>query len=189
MFGPTRTRTRSGALIAAALLTTAIGLLPAGAAASMVAPRSKCDGQANPQAAEGRQEGALRCLINYARRHAGSGGVGENKSLEKAAGRKSGDVMDCGFSHTACGNPADLYAARFGYMSKSSWQWGENLAWGAGKNGSARNTLKMWLDSPPHRETMLRGSFDDLGIGLKRGHFSGQSDAAVWVLQVGCHSC
>ena len=38
--------------------------------------------------------------------------------------------MQCGFSHTACGRPADLYARRYGYTAASSWRWGENLALG-----------------------------------------------------------
>ena len=105
----------------------------------------------------------MRCLINYARNHTGSSGLGSSKSLERAAGEKAGDVMRCGFSHTACGNPADLYARRYGYTAASSWQWGENLAWGRGDRGTAREIMRAWLNSPPHRETMLRGSFDDAG--------------------------
>jgi uncharacterized protein YkwD len=135
------------------------------------------------------QEDAMLCLINYARGHAGAGGLDADGSLERAAGRKSGDVMRCGFSHTACGNPADLYANRYGYTSASSWQWGENLAWGDGDRGSAREILKAWLNSPPHRETMLRGSFEDAGIGLRRGRFSGRDEVGVWVLELGCHGC
>jgi uncharacterized protein YkwD len=176
-----------GTFVAGAL---AISLLLAGSAdASMVAPRSKCDGQTNIKAPESVQEDAMRCLINFARKHAGSGGLGSDRALERAAGRKVGDLMDCGFSHTACGNPFDLYAHRFGYASGSGWQVGENLAWGRGKRGSARNILQAWLNSPPHRETMLRGSFDDLGLGLRRGGFNGSNDAGVWVLEVGCHGC
>jgi uncharacterized protein YkwD len=134
------------------------------------------------------QEDAMQCLINYARKQAAAGGVGSDRSLERAAGRKAGDVMDCGFSHTACGNPADLYAHRYGYTN-GNWSWGENLAWGKGGHGSARSVLKSWLNSPPHRATMLRGSFDDLGLGLRRGKFGGRSNVAVWVLQLGCHGC
>jgi uncharacterized protein YkwD len=155
------------------------------AAAGMVAPRSQCKGQKNIKAPERQQEQAMRCLINHARGQVGAGSVGPSKSLEKAAGEKAGDVMRCGFSHTACGNPADLYARRYGYTGAAGWQWGENLARGRGKRGTARKVLKAWLRSPPHRETMLRGSFDDVGIGLRRGH----GKTSVWVLELGCHGC
>ena len=167
----------------------AMALIAAPADASLVAPRSQCDGQTNAKAPTKVQEKAMRCLINYARNHTGSGGLGSSKSLERAAGEKAGDVMRCGFSHTACGNPADLYARRYGYTEGSSWQWGENLAWGRGDRGSAREIMGAWLNSPPHREAMLRGSFDDAGIGLRHGSFNGHRNAAVWALELGCHGC
>ncbi len=109
------------------------GIITATAGASLVAPTSTCDGQNTVHAPKRVQEKAMRCLINYAREHSGMHGVGSSKSLDRAAARKSGDVMQCGFSHTACGRPADLYAQRYGYTSASSWMWGENLAWGRGE--------------------------------------------------------
>ena len=142
-----------------------------------MAPRSECKAQKNIKAPEREQEDAMRCLINYARSALRGRSLGASRSLERAAGQKSGDVMHCGFSHTACGRPADLYARRYGYASASSWAWGENLAVGRGKRGSARKVLKAWLHSPPHREAMLRGSFDDAGIGLKRG---GSAATETW---------
>jgi uncharacterized protein YkwD len=154
------------------------------ASADIVAPRAQCAASGNEDAGEPAQEDAMRCLINYARQHAGGGGVGTDNRLERAAGRKVGDVVDCGFSHTACGNPADLYPRRFGYTSARSFQFGENLAWGKGKRGSARNVLQAWLNSPGHRSTMLHGSFDDLGIGLRT-----HNGNAFWVLQLGCQGC
>ena len=173
---------------AAAFAVLAIAAAAAGqAAAGVVAPRSECKAQKNARASERQQEDAMRCLINYARAHVGAGAVGSSKSLERAAGEKAGDVMRCGFSHTACGNPADLYARRYGYTEASGWQWGENLARGRGKRGTARKVFKAWLNSPPHRDTMLRGSFDDAGIGLRRS--GGGRKLSVWVLELGCHGC
>jgi uncharacterized protein YkwD len=184
------TRTRALAIASTVATIAALFAVAAGPAqARMVAPRSECPGQQKTAAPEPAQEDAMRCLINYARSQAGVGHVGTSKSLEKAAGRKSGDVMRCGLSHTACGRPADLYPRNFGYMSAPSWSWGENLAWGRGQLGSPRNILKAWLNSPPHRETMLTGSFQHLGLGLKRGSFGGHANAAVWALELGCHSC
>ena len=163
-------------------------MVAATAGARQIAPTSKCEGQADTEAPENVQEKAMRCLINYVRDNAGEGDLDSENSLDRAAKRKSGDVMDCGFSHTACGNPADLYPRRFGYMT-GNFQWGENLAWGAGEEGSARDVVKAWLNSPPHREALLGGAYKDVGIGLRRGNFSGHDDAAVWVLEIGCHGC
>ncbi len=190
MYLRTYSLTRTIALVGtlAIALAALAAITTSSADAKLVAPRAKCAGQKNASAPEGRQEQAMRCLINFARKNSGSGRMKADRRLERAAGRKSGDVMNCGFSHTACGNPADLYPRRFGY-DNGSWQWGENIAWGARQKGTARMILKAWLSSPPHRETLLRGSFDDLGLGLKRGRFAGHSKAGVWVLQVGCNGC
>ena len=168
-----------------ALVIILAGLPAAEANADLVAPGSKCPGQQNYNAPEPEQERAMRCLIDHARSNPRS-----HKALERAAGRKVGDIFDCGFSHTACGRPFDLYPRQFGYTAGvSGWRLGENLAWGKRKNGSARQIFKAWLASPPHRATMLNGAFEHLGIGLKRGRFAGSSQVAVWVLQMGCRGC
>jgi uncharacterized protein YkwD len=189
MLGTSRYRVLAIIVICALASTATLAIAAGPASAKLVAPRSKCAGQQNSRAPEPQQEKAMRCLINFARDHSGAGNVNSQGELEKAAGRKSGDVMRCGFSHTACGRAADTYPRRYGYMNASSWSWGENLAWGRGKLGTARNILKAWLNSPPHRETMLNGRFEHLGLGLKRGSFSGHANAAVWVLELGCHGC
>jgi uncharacterized protein YkwD len=186
MSGITLRSSRAVALLAATALAVALAGATS-ADAELVAPRSDCRGQKNIEAPERLQERAMRCLINYARDHAGAGRVGSNGRLERAAGRKAGDVMHCGFSHTACGNPADLYPRRYGYTSAPSWQVGENLAWGRDSLGTARKILKAWLNSPPHRETMFHSSFNHLGIGLRRGSFNGNPNVGVWVLELGCH--
>lgn len=130
----------------------------------------------------------MRCLVNHARKQTSAAQVSSNRPLERAAGHKASDVMRCGLSHTACGRPPDAYARRFGYVG-GSYQWGETLAAEPGKDGSARQVMKAWLGSSGHRATILRSSFDDLGIGLKRGNFAGRSNVAVWTLNLGCHGC
>ena len=189
MYRILRNRARATALLGVAALAAILTISASPASAKLVAPPKKCPGQQNLKAPRPMQKKAMGCLINYARAHAGVGHVSGQNSLAKAAGRKAGDVMRCGFSHTACGIPADTYARRFGYMSAPSWSWGENLAWGRGQLGTARNILKAWLNSPPHRETMLSGTFEHFGVGLKRGSFSGHGNAAVWALELGCHGC
>ena len=178
---------RRRALALTCALATFVAIVPAAESdAKQVASRSACPGQTNIHAPEQVQEQALRCLIDHVR----SGGSSSNGALEQAAGRKAGDIFDCGFSHTACGRPFDGYAKQYGYTSGTSgWKLGENLAWGKRKRGSARNALKAWLNSPPHRATLLSGSFEHIGIGLKRGRFGGASKSAVWVLQIGCRGC
>lgn len=172
------------------LAGSAYGFLAPAASADLLAPRSKCQGQHNIRAPEPRQEKALRCLIAHARERAGVRRLASNSALERSAGRKAGDVMRCGFTHTACGNSPDKWAHQYGYSSGTgSWRFGENLAWGKRKRGTARRVLKAWLKSSGHRATLFTGSFEHLGIGLRRGSFSGHRKAAVWVLQLGCRGC
>jgi len=168
-----------------ALAVLALVIPTASAQADLVAPRDSCPAQQNIDAPEPKQELAMTCLIDYAR-----GSTESHTALERAAGRKVGDVFDCGFSHTACGLAYDAYPKRYGYTSGTSgWKLGENLAWGKRKHGSARQIFKAWLDSPPHRATMLNGAFQHIGLGLKRGRFNGQSNSAVWALEIGCRDC
>jgi uncharacterized protein YkwD len=172
-------RSRAALLLAATGVIATLFLWVAEAEAGLMAPRSTCKAQSNHKAPEPQQEDAMRCLINFARQQAGAGGIGTSRKLERAAGAKVSDVVACGLSHTACGKPAFYYPERFGY-TRGSWGLGENLAAGRGKRGTARNVMKLWLNSAPHADTMLGGSFDDLGLGLRRG---------TWVLVVGCHGC
>jgi uncharacterized protein YkwD len=165
-----------------------VAAAPAGA--SLVATGAKCQGQQNTHASDHLQQEAMKCLINYARNRAGMGDLRSHRALERAAGRKARDVMSCGFSHTACGNPPDLWSRRYGYMSGAGqWRWGENLAWGRGKRGSARMIFKAWLQSPPHRAAIFTASFEHMGLGLRRGSFNGNGNAAVWALELGCRGC
>jgi len=167
-----------------------VGLETSVASADLVASGSRCQGEQNVDAPENRQESALRCLIDHARERAGAQHLASNSALERSAGRKAGDVMRCGFEHTACGNSPDKWAHRYGYSSGTrSWRFGENLAWGRGKRGSARTVLKAWLRSSAHRTTLLQGSFEHLGVGLRRGSFAGRRNVGVWVLQLGCRGC
>ena len=176
-------RSRAVWLLATAGVAATLLVAAGDAQAGMMAPRSTCKAQANHKAPEPQQEDAMRCLINYARQQVGAGNIGTSRKLERAAGAKVADVIDCGLSHTACGKPAFYYPERFGY-TRGSWGLGENLASGRGKRGTARKVMKLWLNSAPHADTMLGGSFDDLGLGLRR-----HGKAGVWVLVVGCHGC
>lgn len=175
---------RKGGLLALAA-TALIALVAASSApASMVAPRARCANQNNPDVSGHAQQKSMECLINYARSQAGVGGLNSSHALEKAARKKSHDVAACGFSHTACGNAADLYVHEFGYTSGTSWRWGENLAYGKGKYSTPRKIVKAWLNSPPHRENMLLGSFNDMGIGM-----SERNGVLYWALELGCRGC
>jgi uncharacterized protein YkwD len=168
------------AVIAAALL--AMAAAPTDASALALPSGETCPAQKNPRASEHDQEQALRCVVDRVRRSGGVGGLASNRALERAAGHKAHDLANCGFTHTACGREADAWADHYGYDS-GTWQWGENLATGK-RRMTARAAVKAWLRSSSHRSTLLDGSFEHVGVGLKR-----TGRRAYWVIELGCHGC
>jgi uncharacterized protein YkwD len=167
---------------AVSVVLVAVAAAPTDASARLLPSRQVCEAQKNPGAGEREQERALRCVIDHVRSRAGARRLSTNRALQRAAGSKAKDLARCGFTHTACGRPADAWAEHYGYDS-SSWSWGENLAEGT-RRMTARAAVKSWLNSPPHRATLTQGSFEHIGAALER---SGAH--AYWVLELGCHGC
>jgi uncharacterized protein YkwD len=56
---------------------------------------------------------------------------------------------------------------------------GETLAWGVGSGGRGAAIVGMWLQSPPHRATMLSRGFSRVGVGIAVGTIAGYSGASV----------
>jgi uncharacterized protein YkwD len=56
---------------------------------------------------------------------------------------------------------------------------GENLAWGVGRRASARSIVGAWMNSPGHRENLLRPGWNRIGIGAVKGRFLGVRGATV----------
>jgi uncharacterized protein YkwD len=64
--------------------------------------------------------------------------------------------------------------------------WGENLYLGPVEFGRARVALDRWLNSPGHRENLLRGAWSEQGIALLPvASLKGQRDVALWVSHFG----
>lgn len=119
--------------------------------------------------------GATLCLLNDQRRQHGLRGLRGNARLGAAAYRHSVDMVNRHyFEH---GDPVSRILGA-GYMSMhQAWTVGENIAWGEGTLATPRETVKMWMHSPPHRANILRGSFREIGIGIGLGTPGGHSGA------------
>jgi uncharacterized protein YkwD len=63
---------------------------------------------------------------------------------------------------------------------------GEALAMHSGRGLSVSSTVRMWLNSPPHRAVILTRSMNLVGAGAAQGRFRGHR-ATIWVLQTGRH--
>lgn len=57
---------------------------------------------------------------------------------------------------------------------------GENLAWGSGTYAAPAAVIREWLQSPEHRQNLLRPGFSRIGIGAVQGGFLGWDGATVF---------
>jgi uncharacterized protein YkwD len=74
----------------------------------------------------------------------------------------------------------------------SSWSAGENLAWGA-PSLSARQAVRRWMDSPPHRANLLTAGWRRVGLAAVQvsnpdGYFGDWSDVTIVVAEFGRRS-
>jgi uncharacterized protein YkwD len=168
----------------AALIAPTAGAMNLG---RLIAPTAVCANQTGAEASVAEQEQAMRCLTNFAREHAGMGGLGDAADLDRSARDKSGDILHCdSFSHYACGRQFTYWMQRVGYIPARCWRAGENIAWGTGDFGTVRSIFRAWIHSPEHRENIL-GRYGQIGVGLEVGSLEGHSDVHVWTQHFGSH--
>jgi uncharacterized protein YkwD len=117
-------------------------------------------------------ESSITCLINDERTSNGLPPVSPNGDLRQAALSHSNEMVNEGyFEHTS---PAGLtFMERIeqaGYMQGArTWTVGENLVWGNGPLSSPQALVTAWMNSPPHRENLLRPTFRELGVAAVVG--------------------
>ena len=140
------------------------------------APASAADcGPVNTQViglSQGQMESSIGCLINEERTSYGLQPVAPNGDLRRAALSHSDEMINQGyFEHTS---PAGLtFIDRIqatGYMRGARrWEVGENLVWGTGPLSTPQSLVTSWMNSPPHRENLLRPTFREIGIAAVAG--------------------
>lgn len=119
---------------------------------------------------ETRAEQLIAQEVNEVRRAANAGTLAYNDTLARVAGTHSRNMAAGGYvSHESPdGAGLDERYARFGLACPG----GENVYYGPrGGLASSERTLaeqvvRSWLDSPGHRETLLKGRFTAQGIGV-----------------------
>ena len=183
------------ALVVALVVACALGVAatavasPAPASSSyapLLAPPGTCADDVNLDLDPTAARTAMLCLVNYARARSGLPPLRLVNTLNLAGQSKLQADLSCGeFTHSPCGHPFESVFA--GYLAgASSYQIGENLAWGTGDYGTPRQTLNNWLNSPEHRANLLMPQFRDLGIGyLPDQSFQGLQGATLWSQEFG----
>jgi uncharacterized protein YkwD len=155
--------------------------------AAMLAPAGTC-GAADEQLSLDQTTAQLvmTCLTNYARAQSGLKPLQLNATLNAAGNAKLGADVSCNaFSHEPCGKPFDSVFATY-VQGATSFQIGENIAWGTGSYGTPRQIMLAWLHSTGHRENILTPAFTEVGIGyLPNQAFLGYAGASLWSQQFG----
>jgi uncharacterized protein YkwD len=120
----------------------------------------------------GEIEHATLCLINMQRRAQGLSDLRSNHLLRLAAVRHSRDmVAERYFAHNS--RDGSDFIARIrqaGYILRSQWRAGENLAWGLGRKSTPASIVRSWMNSPPHRHNILTRAYKKIGIGIAPGN-------------------
>lgn len=114
-----------------------------------------------------RASSATQCLVNAARRRAGLGALRDAGALDRAAGEHAHDMVARDFfDHVSPGGSTPAArASAAGFPGRSV---GETIAWASGGVTPAA-IVRMWMNSPPHRQVLLSGAFDVIGIGIAKG--------------------
>jgi uncharacterized protein YkwD len=169
---------------AATALSACLISLALSAASADTALASSCSGSAAraASASPGKLRSALMCLVNHRRAASGLRALKVDRRLQKAATRHARDmVRNHFFDHQRPGGP-DLTER----LRRAGWRghaWGENIAYGCGSMGTPRATLRMWMNSPPHRAILLSGTYRSAGLGVTTSAICGSG--SMWVLDVG----
>jgi uncharacterized protein YkwD len=163
--------------IFSAIAVAAIWMLVAGSSAS----GADC-GPVNSEVdsiSQAQMESSITCLINDQRTTQGLQPVAPNTDLRQAALSHSNEMVNQGyFEHTS---PAGLSfmdrIEQYGYMDGArTWTVGENLVWGTGPLSTPQSLVTAWMNSPPHRENLLRPTFRELGVAAVAGTPVSRSD-------------
>jgi uncharacterized protein YkwD len=184
------------AALAALLLACALAAAGPAAArtaddpyAALLAPAGTCAADTELDLSQETASLAMLCLTNYARAQAGLAPLTLAPSLELAGRDKLAADISCSeFSHSPCGKPFTAVFASY-LAGAKGYNIGENIAWGTGDDGSARQTMDLWLHSTGHRENILTAAFRDLGIGyLPNQTFQGYDGATLWSQEFGART-
>ncbi len=123
-------------------------------------------------------EAQVIALLNGVRESQGLPALRSDGSLNEAADSHSRGMVTSGvFSHdSASGTPCEVRIRRF----VKARLVGETIAWLAGTPAAqqAQRTVDLWMNSPPHRQTLLTPTFKRIGVSRKGGKMFGRQGVA-----------
>jgi uncharacterized protein YkwD len=131
---------------------------------------------------------ATVCLLNHRRAAAGLHKLRANRKLRAAATAHSQDMVSRGyFEHDGpAGDTLFTRAEHVGYLRDDlrAWSLAENIAFGAGDDGTAAAIVRSWMGSSVHRANILTPGLRHAGVGLAQGTPDGEA-GATFTLDLG----
>ena len=120
---------------------------------------------------------SILCLLNVERGRAGLPPLGYSHQLELASQLHSEDMGTRDFyAHdTPDGLDPMARAEASGYPVMGATV-GENIHWGVEAYATPVRIVQDWMDSPGHRENILRPTFTEVGVGV--GHDAPKRDVS-----------
>jgi uncharacterized protein YkwD len=120
-------------------------------------------------------ERAVVHRVNAIRHAHGLAGLRGSQRLARAADQHSAEMMRHHYlGHaSADGSPWDRRVRR--YVNARSV--GETVAVLSRRSRMARAVVRAWMDSAPHRATLLSPSFRRIGVARRAGHWNGRRSA------------
>ena len=120
-----------------------------------------------------RVEAAALCLVEAERSDRGLAGLRRRDDLTDAARAKSQDMVDQRYFEHVGPDGRDVrdWADDAGYLpgGGGGFRVGENLGWGSDGAADPATLVQGWMDSPSHRENILREGYEDTGMGVVLG--------------------
>ena len=108
---------------------------------------------------------AIHCLLNAERAKQGLPPVERDPTLERAAQAHAEDMGRRRFyaHENPTGLTPDQRMRKAGFDGRTT---GENIHWGVGHHATPARITRDWMNSPGHRENILRPVFTRVGIGV-----------------------
>jgi uncharacterized protein YkwD len=117
-------------------------------------------------------ESSIDCLINEERSSRGLDPLQPSGNLRAAALSHSTEMVSQGyFEHTSPSGATFIDRIEDAGYTRGTriWVVGEDLLWGTGPLSTPQSVVGSWMESPPHRENILRARFKEIGTAVVPG--------------------
>ena len=109
--------------------------------------------------------------VNDVRAHFGLAPLRASRGLTRAADHHSHDLLRHDFFDHDSSDGTTFDRRVHSYVG--AYMVGENIAAVGTRHGVAALTVRLWMQSPPHREVLLTRGYRRIGVGRARGDLAG----------------